>query len=136
MVDRISPPLRGSALTRGRRRRGPARLIGTLVPQPDVAVDGGGTQRLDEVLGLRPAVLSLSDPDTDLRVFAGRIGACVLQVTDDGGTLRRWMEDAGVAAVAVRPDRVVLGVAPTGTRLGRELARSAACELVTADRTI
>lgn len=148
LLDRGSPALRGSSLTADRRRRGPRSLVGSLVPQPNVT-DGDVTRPLDEVLGLRTAILARTRPDADLLALAVRIGARVLaldgcpergvspsagvRTIDADGTLVRWLERVGATAVVIRPDRVVLAVARSTTRPGRELAASAACrELVVA----
>jgi 3-(3-hydroxy-phenyl)propionate hydroxylase len=152
-VDRGSPALRGSSLTAGRRPTGRRSLIGTLVPQPDV-IDGEVTRALDEILGRRSAVLTLTAPDPELLALAARIGARVLYVDgcplrgtsptpgvrtiDSGGTLARWLGDVRATAAVVRPDRVVVAVAGSSTRPGRELAAFGACEALamTPDRSL
>jgi 3-(3-hydroxy-phenyl)propionate hydroxylase len=141
LLDRGSPPLRGSELTAGRRPYGPRSLIGTLVPQPVVG-DGNVRRPLDEVLGRRTAVLTLTAPDPDLMALAVRLGARVLYVggcpargtspspgvrtIDDDGVLARWLGAAGASTAVVRPDRVVTAVARSPTRPGRELSASPA----------
>lgn len=153
VLDRGSPALRGSSLTAARRRTGPRSLIGTLVPQPDVR-DGGVIRPLDAILGRRTAVLTLTAPDPELLALAVRIEARVLYVDgyplrgtaptpgvrtiDVGGTLARWLGDAGATAAVVRPDRVVVAVSRSSTRPGRELAACAACDALamTPDRSL
>ena len=133
MLDRGSPPLRGGALTDGRRRFGPSSLIGTLAPQP-VVIDGDRARPLDDVLGPCPAVLTRVAPDEALLALAARAGARLLRV--DGGAIATWLEGAGASAVLLRPDRVVLGVARSTTRPGRELTRRDALGLLTADGSV
>jgi 3-(3-hydroxy-phenyl)propionate hydroxylase len=140
LLDRGSPPLRGSALTEGRRRVGARSLVGTLIPQPEVT-DGDTSRPLDAVLGLGPAILGPAAPDADLLALATRIGAGVFTVDghhgsasfadagaiEDGGVLSQWLSDAGATAVVLRPDRVVLAVARSPKDPGRELAVAPAC---------
>lgn len=149
VLDRGSPALRGSALTAGRRPYGPRSLIGTLVPQPEVS-DGESRRALDEILGRRPAVLTLTAPDPELLALSVRIDARVLYVTgcsprgrsptpgmrtiDGEGALARWLDEAGASAAIVRPDRVVIAVARSRTHPGRELSASPACEALVTTR--
>jgi len=149
VLDRGSPALRGSALTAGRRPYGPRSLIGTLVPQPDVT-DRASRRALDEILGRRTAVLTLTAPDAELLALSVRIDARVLYVAggsqhgrsptpgmrtiDGDGTLARWLGAAGASAAIVRPDRVVIAVARSPTRPGRELCASPACEALVTTR--
>jgi 3-(3-hydroxy-phenyl)propionate hydroxylase len=123
MLDRSSPPLRGGALTSGRRRLGPASLIGTLAPQPQL---GDDLRPLDEVLGSGPAILSRVSPDDELRRLATQMHARLFRVVE-GGTLARWLASSGASAAVIRPDRIVLSVARSLDRPGAELARDPAC---------
>ncbi|MDK3255314.1 bifunctional 3-(3-hydroxy-phenyl)propionate/3-hydroxycinnamic acid hydroxylase [Blastococcus capsensis] len=100
-VARLATGSRTPALRRGplvdRRGRAGRRLAGTLVPQPEVLVDGRWC-RLDEVLGEGEAELT-----ADLVVR--RADGTAVRVEDAGGTLRRWLGPA--TAVRIRPDRIV-----------------------------
>ncbi|RBY96961.1 bifunctional 3-(3-hydroxy-phenyl)propionate/3-hydroxycinnamic acid hydroxylase [Blastococcus sp. TF02-8] len=94
-TDSRTPPLRRGRLVERRGRAG-RRLAGTLVPQPEVLVDGVRC-RLDDVLGEGAAELTadlcvLRDDGTDVRV------------EDPSGTLAGWLRSA---TVAIRPDRMV-----------------------------
>jgi 3-(3-hydroxy-phenyl)propionate hydroxylase len=95
-TDSRTPPLRHGPLV-DRRGRAGGRLAGTLVPQPEVLVDGRRC-RLDDVLGDGAAELT-----SDLRVR--RADGAEIEVQDPGGLLQRWMD--GASAVQVRPDRIV-----------------------------
>jgi 3-(3-hydroxy-phenyl)propionate hydroxylase len=94
-TDSRTPPLRGPLLDR--RGRHGRRLVGSLVPQPWVVVDGRRC-RLDDVLGAGAVELTAG-----LEVL--RADGTLVRVEDPSGTLRRWL--GGAAAVDVRPDRVV-----------------------------
>jgi 3-(3-hydroxy-phenyl)propionate hydroxylase len=76
-------------------------LAGTLVPQPQVLVDGRSC-RLDDVLGSGPA---------ELRLAAGglvvSVEGCQVPVQDPSGGLSAWLRAAGATAVRIRPDRIV-----------------------------
>jgi 3-(3-hydroxy-phenyl)propionate hydroxylase len=96
-----TPALRPGPLVERRGRPG-RRLAGTLVPQPEVLVDGR-TFRLDEVLGPGSAELRL---DGD-RLLVRREGETEQEITEPGGTLARWLRSAGATAVRIRPDRIV-----------------------------
>jgi 3-(3-hydroxy-phenyl)propionate hydroxylase len=104
-TDSRTPPLRPGPLVERRGREG-RRVAGTLVPQPEVLVDGR-TCRLDDVLGDGYVELTA---DLVLR----RADDSEIRVEDPSGTLERWM--AGVGAVRIRPDRIVRSVAG---RVGR-----------------
>ncbi|CCG05605.1 bifunctional 3-(3-hydroxy-phenyl)propionate/3-hydroxycinnamic acid hydroxylase [Blastococcus saxobsidens] len=95
-TDSRTPPLRRGPLV-DRRGRAGRRLAGTLVPQPDVLVDGRRC-RLDDVLGDGEAQLS-----ADLEVR--RADGTSVRVEDPSGTLRRWLGAA--TSVRIRPDRIV-----------------------------
>jgi 3-(3-hydroxy-phenyl)propionate hydroxylase len=100
-VARLASDSRTPALTAGplveRRGRVGRRLAGTLVPQPEVVVDGRRC-RLDDVLGDGPADLT-----ADLRVR--RADGTEIQVEDPTGIMCRWL--GGASAVRIRPDRIV-----------------------------
>jgi 3-(3-hydroxy-phenyl)propionate hydroxylase len=114
-TDSRTPPLRRGPLVERRGTTG-RRLAGTLIPQPEVLVDGRRC-RLDDVLGPGAAEVT-----SDLLVR--RADGTELAVEDPTGTLVGWMR--GAAAVRVRPDRIVgsarrtsvRGVGPAGGGLG------------------
>jgi 3-(3-hydroxy-phenyl)propionate hydroxylase len=98
-TDSRTPPLRRGPLVERRGRAG--RLAGTLVPQPEVLVDGRPC-RLDDVLGLGASELRLDDGG--LVVSAdGR----ETRFEDPSGVLTTWLRAAGATTVAIRPDRIV-----------------------------
>ncbi|MGY1724864.1 bifunctional 3-(3-hydroxy-phenyl)propionate/3-hydroxycinnamic acid hydroxylase [Blastococcus sp. SYSU DS0533] len=98
-TDSRTPPLRRGPLV-ARRGRAGRRLAGTLLPQPDVLVDGA-VRRLDDVLGDGYVEIT-----ADLRIR--RPDGTAVPVEDPTGTLRRWLGRA--ALVRVRPDRIVRSV--------------------------
>ncbi|MGY1849673.1 MULTISPECIES: bifunctional 3-(3-hydroxy-phenyl)propionate/3-hydroxycinnamic acid hydroxylase [unclassified Blastococcus] len=98
-TDSRTPPLRRGPLV-ARRGRAGRRLAGTLVPQPEVLVDGRPC-RLDDVLGEGWAELSAE-------LVVRRADGTEVRIVDPSGTLRRWLGPA--AAVRVRPDRIVAAV--------------------------
>ena len=95
-TDSRTPPLRNGPLVERRGRAG-RRLAGSLVPQPEVLVDGR-VCRLDDVLGSGAAELT-----SDLRVR--RADGTEVRLEDPTGTLVRWL--GGASAVRIRPDRIV-----------------------------
>jgi 3-(3-hydroxy-phenyl)propionate hydroxylase len=95
VTDSRTPPLRGPLLDR--RGRAGRRLVGGLVPQPWVEVEGRRC-RLDDVLGAGAATLT-----ADLRVL--RADGSEVRVEDASGTLRHWLR--GADRVRIRPDRIV-----------------------------
>jgi 3-(3-hydroxy-phenyl)propionate hydroxylase len=95
-TDSRTPPLRRGLLVERRGRAG-RRLAGTLVPQPEVLVDGRRC-RLDDVLGTGAAELT-----SDLLVR--REDGAEVMVEDPTGSLAAWLR--GATAVLVRPDRIV-----------------------------
>jgi 3-(3-hydroxy-phenyl)propionate hydroxylase len=99
-TDSRTPPLRPGPLVERRGRAG-RRLAGTLVPQPEVLVDGRRCP-LDDVLGDGAAEL-------DRFLVVRRADGRQIRVTDPGGTLLRWM--AGASVVRIRPDRIVRSAA-------------------------
>jgi 3-(3-hydroxy-phenyl)propionate hydroxylase len=95
-TDSRTPALRPGPLVVRRGRAG-RRLAGTLVPQPEVLVDGR-TCRLDDVLGPGAAELT-----ADLLVR--RADGTAIRIEDPSGLLSSWLGPA--AAVQIRPDRIV-----------------------------
>ncbi|MCW2703114.1 MAG: Monooxygenase, FAD-binding [Blastococcus sp.] len=113
-TDSRTPPLeRGPQVQRsGRAGR---RLAGTLVPQPDVIVDGRRC-RFDDVLdqvldGADGAVLALAGPD-DLTLRPVGRDRPLLRVHDGDGVLTRWLEGASASGARIRPDRIVRAAVP------------------------
>jgi 3-(3-hydroxy-phenyl)propionate hydroxylase len=98
-TDSRTPPLLRGPLA---ERRGSAgrRLAGTLIPQPEVIVDGRRC-RLDDVLGPDAAVLEAAGGDWLVR----RDDGSEVRVEDPSGTLSTWAR--GATEVVVRPDRIV-----------------------------
>jgi 3-(3-hydroxy-phenyl)propionate hydroxylase len=99
-ADTRTPPLRGGPLVQRRGRLG-RRLAGTLVPQPEVLLDGRPC-RLDDVLGPGAAELRLVRPG---RLLVRRDDGSVTEFDDVGGVLTAWLGRA--TRVVVRPDRIV-----------------------------
>jgi 3-(3-hydroxy-phenyl)propionate hydroxylase len=97
-TDSRTPSLHRGPLVERRGRAG-RRLAGSLVPQPEVLVDGRRC-RLDDVLGPGAAELS-----ADLRVR--RDDGTEVSVEDPSGDLGRWLRRGHATSVTVRPDRVV-----------------------------
>jgi 3-(3-hydroxy-phenyl)propionate hydroxylase len=95
-TDSRTPPLEAGPLVERRGRAG-RRLAGTLVPQPEVLVDGHRC-RLDDVLGDGAAELT-----ADLLVR--RVDGTEIRVEEPTGTLLRWL--GGASSVQIRPDRIV-----------------------------
>ena len=95
-TDSRTPPLVAGPVV-DRRGRAGRRLAGTLVPQPEVVVDGR-RYRLDDVLGDGAAELT-----SDLLVR--RADGTEVGIQDPSGTLIPWLR--GAAAVSIRPDRIV-----------------------------
>jgi 3-(3-hydroxy-phenyl)propionate hydroxylase len=95
-TDSATPPLRRGPLV---ERRGPAgrRLAGTLIPQPEVLVEGRRC-RLDDVLGPGSAVVTAE-------LLVRRADGTEIHVEDPAGTLPAWLR--GARAVEVRPDCIV-----------------------------
>ena len=100
-TDSRTPPLRSGPLVDRRGRVG-RRLAGSLVPQPEVVVDGRPC-RLDDVLGDGEAELT-----ADLVVR--RADGTSARLEDPSGTLAAWLR--GVSSVDIRPDRIVRSVRP------------------------
>jgi 3-(3-hydroxy-phenyl)propionate hydroxylase len=94
-TDSRTPQLHPGPLVERRGRAG-RRLAGSLVPQPEVLVDGRPC-RLDDVLGPDGAELTADRVRRDDGTEAS--------IEDPTGALRRWMGSATV--VRIRPDRIV-----------------------------
>ena len=101
-TDSRTPPLRRGPLVERRGRAG-RRLAGTLVPQPEVLVEGRPC-RLDDVLGDGAAELTSG-------LVVRRADGAEVQVEDPSGTLARWLGSA--SAVQIRPDRIVRAALPS-----------------------
>lgn len=113
------------------------RATGRLFPQPAVLTAEGETKRLDDVIGLRFAVLSwgtdpqlhMSDevrrywtdlgaalvavvPTTQLSWFRGEVTPGTILIGDTGGVLHEWFaaQDSDGSVVVMRPDRFVAGI--------------------------
>jgi 3-(3-hydroxy-phenyl)propionate hydroxylase len=98
-TDSRTPPLRPGPQVERRGRAG--RLAGTLVPQPEVLVDGRSC-RLDDVLG--PGAAELRQADVGLLVSAAGRST---RIEDPSGVLTAWLRAAGATSVRIRPDRIV-----------------------------
>jgi 3-(3-hydroxy-phenyl)propionate hydroxylase len=146
---RLIPPLTRGLIARDARGE-PAAAAGSVFPQPRVAADDGCAALMDDVLP--PAFLVVSESASAQaalgerqRAFLRRVGArCVVvrrreadagAATDDGvvmlvaedNLLAQWFAETGAAAVVVRPDRYVYGIAKDGAELARlldDLARA------------
>lgn len=121
-------------------------LIGTLCPQPRVDHDGRPDTLLDDIVGIRPALIvtgtildrALSHPAAARWRRAGgcivaldcpascvsarREQSCadtapVLAVSDREGVLRNTFTEHGIAGLLVRPDRYIYGAARTADDL-------------------
>jgi 3-(3-hydroxy-phenyl)propionate hydroxylase len=122
-VARLATDSRTPPLVRGpqveRRGRAGRRLAGTLVPQPDVVVDGRRC-RFDDALDL---VLD-GAAGADLTLVGSRqltlrsVGPDrpQLRVQDVDGVLTSWLGDASASAVRIRPDRIVRAALPRRRR--------------------
>ena len=100
LLDRGSPALRGSALTRGRS-------AGALPPQPGVA-----GRRLDDVVGPRFAVLTTGAVTPGLQAVADRLEGVALALgAAPADPLSAWLRRRRHAVVVLRPDRAVLAAA-------------------------
>jgi 3-(3-hydroxy-phenyl)propionate hydroxylase len=97
-TDSRTPPLPAGAAV-DRRGRAGLRLAGTLVPQPEVVVDGRPC-RLDDVLGPDGAELLAADG-----LLVRRADGTSVSIDDPAGGLRRWLGPA--VRVVIRPDRIV-----------------------------
>jgi 3-(3-hydroxy-phenyl)propionate hydroxylase len=96
-TDSRTPPLTGPDIDR--RGRVGRRLAGTLVPQPEVVVDGRRC-RLDDVLGPGNAEI-LAGNDLLVR----RSDGTTVAIEDPADVLHPWLGSA--SRVVVRPDRIV-----------------------------
>jgi 3-(3-hydroxy-phenyl)propionate hydroxylase len=108
-TDSRTPPLVAGPQV-DRRGRAGRRLAGTLVPQPEVVVDGRRC-RLDDVLGPGAAeILAVHGRLASDGLLVRRADGTTVAIEDPGGGLRRWMGNA--ARVVVRPDRIVRTALP------------------------
>jgi 3-(3-hydroxy-phenyl)propionate hydroxylase len=113
-VARLATDSRTPPLSRGpqveRRGRAGRRLAGTLVPQPDVVVEGRPCRfddALDRVLdGVVGAELALVGP-RELTLRRDGRDQPLLRVQDGDGVLTSWLRDGAASAVRIRPDRIV-----------------------------
>ncbi len=101
IVDSRTPALRRSALVHKTHR--PTQLAGLLCPNPELA-DG---QRLDAVLGIGFALLTLTSPTPPERAVAEQRGA-VVHIVEPGTALAAWLHRGHATAALVRPDRTVM----------------------------
>lgn len=127
---------RGLVLT-GTDGRVEGRATGKLFPQPDVLTVEGQSRRLDDMIGVKFAVMSwgcdpqvhLSDqmrtwwaglgaafvvvvPRTQLQSFGGGVAAGTTLLGDATGALHEWFaaQDSDGSIVVLRPDRVVAAI--------------------------
>jgi 3-(3-hydroxy-phenyl)propionate hydroxylase len=111
-TDSRTPPLVAGPLVERRGRAG-RRLAGTLVPQPDVVVDGRRCRfddALDQVLGAGvDAELALVAPG---ELTLNTDGGPLVRLQDGDGVLTSWLGDASASAVRIRPDRIVRAARP------------------------
>lgn len=105
-IDSRSPALPGGPLVERRGRAG-RRLVGHLLPQPTVLVDGRPS-RLDDVLGRGEAEIRL---DGD-RLVVRRADGSEVTVDDPGHAVAAWLRHGRSSAVTVRPDRIVRSARP------------------------
>ncbi|TWG94997.1 3-(3-hydroxy-phenyl)propionate hydroxylase [Nocardioides sp. J9] len=114
------------------KAHGPNRSVGTLFIQPRVSDETGAVRLLDDVLGLRWAVLAWNNdpkrllskeavadlerlgtvfvqavPEVQRPWAAERASEGVLTIGDAQGRLKKWFDDKPVSVLFVRPDRVV-----------------------------
>jgi 3-(3-hydroxy-phenyl)propionate hydroxylase len=116
-VARLATDSRTPALAAGpqveRRGRAGRRLVGTLVPQPEVVVDGRRWRfddALDRVLdGAAGAELALVGAGLLTLSAADRPA---LRVQEGDGVLAKWLTDASAVSVRIRPDRIVRAAVP------------------------
>jgi 3-(3-hydroxy-phenyl)propionate hydroxylase len=96
----------------------PSTVAGHIAPQPRLP-DG---HLLDDVVGYRFALVALPALLTECRDLAGRAARTGIQiVAGDAACVRDWLSSIGAAAVLVRPDRYVYGVAQDVESLHRLL---------------
>jgi 3-(3-hydroxy-phenyl)propionate hydroxylase len=96
-TDSRTPPLHRGPLVERRGRAG-RRLAGSLVPQPEVVVDGRPC-RLDDVLGPGAAELTADS--------VRRTDGTEIRFQEPTGALRAWLRHGHATSVSARPDRVV-----------------------------
>lgn len=101
-------------------------LSGSLMPQPRVTDDAGNSHLLDDVLGLRFALLTTSTPEgVPVQRFRDELGGIVLtlgkDVYDYSGELGPWLDKHDVSSVLIRPDRYVFDAGNSPNDLCRAL---------------
>ncbi len=129
-------------------------LVGKVFMQPRVADASGRPQRLDDVIGLRFALIAWSARpdawiDEEARAILATLGALPVVVRPDcqsldreppsggvvlsdiDGSFKRWFDDAPGGVLILRPDRVVAAVCQTWELSDtlRELARRMSLDL-------
>jgi 3-(3-hydroxy-phenyl)propionate hydroxylase len=82
-------------------------MVGHIAPQPRLA-DG---RLLDDVVGYRFALLVLPELLAGSDNIAGHAARAGVQIVPSEDAVREWLASSGAAAVLVRPDRYVYGVA-------------------------
>lgn len=83
-------------------------VVGQIAPQPRLP-DG---RLMDDVVGYRFALVVLPELLAGCDDIASRAARAGVQiVTSEGASVRQWLASTGAAAVLVRPDRYVYGVA-------------------------
>lgn len=90
--------------------QGEAPPVGQIFPQPRLA-DG---RLLDEALGARFAVIGRAEPLAGVPEAARQrwsAAGAVALAADAEPALRDWLDSQGVAAIMLRPDRYILGMA-------------------------
>jgi 3-(3-hydroxy-phenyl)propionate hydroxylase len=129
--QKLIPDLTGGLIAQDEQGR-PSAAAGSLLLQPEIRLADGTSALLDDVIGDRFAVITLGLAPAEWLASAARralarFGAAVLALrprhdhgdepggmavfTDMTGLLERWMVEGGIAAVIVRPDKFIFGVA-------------------------
>jgi len=106
------------------------RLSGTPMFQPWVQTPDGERRRMDDLIGLRFALISTDSPTgPEVTDFVRSLGGVVLKLDydffDPGETVCKWYDKNRINAVLLRPDRVIYDAG----RDGRALCRSLLSEL-------
>jgi 3-(3-hydroxy-phenyl)propionate hydroxylase len=122
--QKFIPDLTGGLIAPG------APAAGTLFPQPDI-VTLSGTAMLDDVLApefliaaVSPDVLKALTPES-LAIWDGLRGQRIV-VKETGTLFADWLQQHGIVAAVVRPDRAVFGGARTADELNALVATLAA----------
>ncbi|MEM1087777.1 MAG: bifunctional 3-(3-hydroxy-phenyl)propionate/3-hydroxycinnamic acid hydroxylase [Pseudomonadota bacterium] len=87
-------------------------IAGTLMPQPKVATHDGDPVRLDDLLGIAFALVTITSPTGPaVEKLMRDLGGTVLNLgpdfADPTGDLLAWFREHKVAAVLIRPDRYI-----------------------------